>query len=393
MSPSPMSRKRSTPYATAWSQARGRSSTPLVRAARAAARASMSNSLAIAAVTSSIRFVIDRSLQQTHPAPVGRACGHPPARGAHRGGVHRGSRDQRLLLPRHAEPRVEPHRPADAACERFARASPGRRSRPALPDQLRRQGAGARAPAAAGRVVVALAATSVLTRDVVTAAVDQYSGDTETAFLGSSDLADEVELVKLSPATLSLEEMSKLWGVLDMPYLLSLTYLATVVLIAADLTPTLALPVRTRSLIVAATGPPRIAAINADPVNAAIGTGTTVVVRGTGLTGPGAALRVGPALIPPAAGATAQELRVIVDADVPAGVHVAQVVHRTPAGGGGVPPAHVTATSNAVPLLVRPSVVVADIDDEDVKLTITPPLQAGQRLTIMLGRLDAAHHQ
>src|SRR5829696_2923120 len=73
MSPSPMSRKRSTPYATAWSQARGRSSTPLVRAARAAARASMSNSLAIAAVTSSIRFVIDRSLQQTHPAPVGGA--------------------------------------------------------------------------------------------------------------------------------------------------------------------------------------------------------------------------------------------------------------------------------------------------------------------------------
>ena len=239
-----------------------------------------------------------------------------------------------------------------------------------------------------GRVVVALAATSVLTRDVVTAAVDQYSGDTETAFLGSSDLADEVELVKLSPATLSLEEMSKLWGVLDTPYLLSLTYLATVVLIAADLTPTLALPVRTRSLIVAATGPPRIAAINADPVNAAIGTGTTLVVRGTGLTGPGAALRVGPALIPPAAGATAQELRVIVDADVPAGVHAAQVVHRTPAGGGGVPPAHVTATSNAVPLLVRPSVVVADIDDEDVKLTITPPLQAGQRLTIMLGRLE-----
>ena len=228
----------------------------------------------------------------------------------------------------------------------------------------------------------------MLTRDVVTAAVDQYSGDTETAFLGSSDLADEVELVKLSPATLSLEEMSKLWGVLDTPYLLSLTYLATVVLIAADLTPTLALPVRTRSLIVAATGPPRIAAINADPVNAAIGTGTTLVVRGTGLTGPGAALRVGPALIPPAAGATAQELRVIVDADVPAGVHAAQVVHRTPAGGGGVPPAHVTATSNAVPLLVRPSVVVADIDDEDVKLTITPPLQAGQRLTIMLGRLE-----
>lgn len=349
----------------------------------------MSNSLAIAAVTSSIRFVIDRSLQQTHPAPVGGA--RVVTRRPEELTAAEFTEDPAinvycyLATPNHAWNLTDlptrrangslVHRPVAALDLHYLISCVGKE--PELePQRL------------LGRVVVALAATSVLTRDVVTAAVDQYSGDTETAFLGSSDLADEVELVKLSPATLSLEEMSKLWGVLDTPYLLSLTYLATVVLIAADLTPTLALPVRTRSLIVAATGPPRIAAINADPVNAAIGTGTTLVVRGTGLTGPGAALRVGPALIPPAAGATAQELRVIVDADVPAGVHAAQVVHRTPAGGGGVPPAHVTATSNAVPLLVRPSVVVADIDDEDVKLTITPPLQAGQRLTIMLGRLE-----
>ena len=33
----------------------------------------MSNSLALAAVTSSIRFVIDRALQQTHSGPVGGA--------------------------------------------------------------------------------------------------------------------------------------------------------------------------------------------------------------------------------------------------------------------------------------------------------------------------------
>ena len=106
-----------------------------------------------------------------------------------------------------------------------------------------------------GRVVGALAATSVLTRDVVSAALDLYDDDTETAFLGFSDLADEVELVKLAPVTLSLEEMSKLWGVLDTPYLLSQTYLATVVLIAAELTPTVALPVLRRSLAVTPSGP------------------------------------------------------------------------------------------------------------------------------------------
>ena len=89
-----------------------------------------------------------------------------------------------------------------------------------------------------GRVVVALAATSVLTRDVVAAALRPVrrrpttppSSPTPTSPTRSSWSSS-------SPTPLSLEEMSKLWGVLDTPYLLSLTYLATVVLLEADVTP------------------------------------------------------------------------------------------------------------------------------------------------------------
>ena len=67
--------------------------------------------------------------------------------------------------------------------------------------------------------------------------------------------------------------MSKLWGVLDTPYLLSQTYLATVVLIAADLTPTVALPVLQRSLAVTPSGPPRLEELATDPPGEAAGPG------------------------------------------------------------------------------------------------------------------------
>lgn len=349
----------------------------------------MSNSLAIAAVTSSIRFVIDTALQQAHPGPVG------GARVVTRRPDELGSAEFAddpainvfcyLATPNHAWNLTDlptrrgdgslVHRPVAALDLHYLVSCVGKEGE-LEPQRL------------LGRVVGALAATSVLTRDVVAAALELYAADTDTAFLDDSDLADEVELVKLSPATLSLEEMSKLWGVLDTPYLLSLTYLATVVLITADVTPRLALPVRRRSLTVRAVGPPRLAAVDTDPPGGAVEAGSTLVLRGSGLAGPGLAVRLGPALLPPASGGTAQECRVVVGDEVPAGLHALHVILRAPAGPGGAPPARLAATSNAVPVLVRPAVAVTSVDATDVTLTVSPPLQEGQRLTVMLERLE-----
>ena len=78
------------------------------------------------------------------------------------------------------------------------------------------------------------AVNPVLTRDIVSAAMAHYADDVATMFLAQADLADQVELVKLAPAPLSLEDLSRLWSVLGTPYLLSLTYTATVVLIPAE---------------------------------------------------------------------------------------------------------------------------------------------------------------
>jgi hypothetical protein len=348
----------------------------------------VSNSLAIAAVTSTIRYVLDRSLQQPHDGPVGGA-------------------NVTTLRPQElASSEVADTSGINVFCYQ---ATPNHAWNLTDLPTRRPDGSPVQRPVAAvdlhylltcygdeaslepqrllGRIVGALAATSVLTRDVVTAALDLYDEDTETAFLAASDLADEVELVKLAPMTLSLEEMSKLWGVLDTPYLLSLTYVASVVLIVADLTPSVALPVARRSLIVTAAGPPRLAELATDPPGEAAVAGSAVVLRGTGLAGT-SEVRIGSATVAPDGEPTGQEVRAVLDDGVPAGVHAVQARARSAAGPGGLSPARVVAASNALPLVVRPTVTVGDVGDDEVALTVAPPLQSGQRVTVALGRLE-----
>lgn len=67
------------------------------------------------------------------------------------------------------------------------------------------------------------------------------------AELTGSDLADAFEQVKFAPAQLSLDEISKLWSVMvQTPHVLSVVYQGTVVLIDADESPGMALPVLKR---------------------------------------------------------------------------------------------------------------------------------------------------
>jgi hypothetical protein len=50
--------------------------------------------------------------------------------------------------------------------------------------------------------------------------------------LGTSDLAEQAELVKLTPVPMGLEELHNLWfGFFQAPYFLSMVYQASVVLI------------------------------------------------------------------------------------------------------------------------------------------------------------------
>lgn len=82
--------------------------------------------------------------------------------------------------------------------------------------------------------VRALHASPALDRDAIAPAVQDAA--VPFPFPDDVDLADDPEMVRLSPTALSLEELSKLWSVFfQMPYVLSIAYQASVLFIEAPL--------------------------------------------------------------------------------------------------------------------------------------------------------------
>src|SRR5581483_10027048 len=69
--------------------------------------------------------------------------------------------------------------------------------------------------------------------------------------LATSNLADQLDLVRFTPLGLSLEELSKLWSIFfQSPYVLSVASQAIEEMIESEDTPQPALPVQTRNLYV-----------------------------------------------------------------------------------------------------------------------------------------------
>ena len=353
----------------------------------------MSNTLAVAAVTSTLRYLLEQVLGGSQPGPVGsaRVTTLHPASLADRGDLELPKGINVFLyqvsqnptwsladLPARRDDGTLAARPQAALDLHYLISCTG-------------DDAELDAQRLLGRAALALAVNPVLARDLVSAAMAHYAEDVATMFLAQADLADQVELVKLAPATLPLEDLSRLWSVLGTPYLLSLTYTATVVLIQAEVALQAALPVRERAVTVAPVAAPVVAGVTSEPAGDAVVSGTALLVRGSGLLGPGAAVRLGPAELAPAGGATPALLRVLVDDTVPAGVHALSVVHRSPAGAAGTAgaPARVVARSAAVPVLVRPRLSAVGVSGGRAQFTVSPPLFAGQRATLTLtGRGD-----
>jgi Pvc16 N-terminal domain len=96
-----------------------------------------------------------------------------------------------------------------------------------------------------GSTMAFLHSQPMITRSQIEAVV----ADSSKAFLAQSDLADQPELVRFTPLTISLEELSRLWSVLlQVQYVLSVAYKASVVLVERQLTPQPVLPARTFNL-------------------------------------------------------------------------------------------------------------------------------------------------
>ncbi|HNX09443.1 MAG TPA: DUF4255 domain-containing protein [Methanothrix sp.] len=177
-----------------------------------------------------------------------------------------------------------------------------------------------------GCVIRTLHSTPLLTRQEISDAIKGSD------FLEGSDLADEVKQIKITPINLSLEEMSKIWSVFfQTPYFLSVAYRASLIFIDGRDMPSSALPVRQRNIRAIAF--PRQPAIEQllteEGPGSPILADSTLIIRGKNLQGDRTTVRAGEEEAEPET-VNDSEIRLNLSAfsSLKAGVLSLQVIHR-----------------------------------------------------------------
>ncbi|MFN2467001.1 MAG: Pvc16 family protein [Gaiellaceae bacterium] len=255
-----------------------------------------------------------------------------------------------------------------------------------------------------GGAVSALHARPVVTGSAIQAIIDASTGADLTdprRYLGDTDLFEQVERVSFTPLALNLEELSKLWSTLfGVPYVLSVVYEASVVLVEAQVAPKPALPVRLRNVYVLPIERPLVESVAAeDGPDEPILPGTTIVVRGTHLRGDVTRLRVGETIVAPAVEEVGEtEIRAALEpplfppGTLRAGVQGAQVVHLLELG--TPPEAHRGFESNVAPFVLRSTLTSTSVTNvtgsgtaprsATATVVADPPIGKRQRVLLLL---------
>jgi hypothetical protein len=203
-----------------------------------------------------------------------------------------------------------------------------------------------------GSVVRIMHARGVLTRKMIRDAITKAGPNLD---LADSDLADQIELVKLTLIPLSTEELSKLWSVFfQTPYNLSIAYQATVVLIESEESTRIALPVKERNFYVVPFRQPVIEQVMSKAgANLPIVAGSTLIIRGKQLRGDITKIRIGGKEEQPDT-VIDTEISLQIPAGLKAGVQGVQVVHQTLMGAPPVP--HPGVESNLAAFVLHPGI-------------------------------------
>jgi hypothetical protein len=208
-------------------------------------------------------------------------------------------------------------------------------------------------------------------------------------FLATSDLDGDIELVRFTPLSLSLEELSKLWSVFfQVPYALSVAYQASVLFIEGKETPQSALPVRLRNVYAIPFRRPYIERIVAstgeeEPIVA----GSSVNILGEQLRGDVTlALIDDVEVVPAPAQVSDTKISLVLPAGLHAGVQGAQIKQQvmisTP------PSAHRGFESNVAAFVLVPTITILNATTTKVSITFNPKVGKKQRVVLLLNEFN-----
>lgn len=246
----------------------------------------------------------------------------------------------------------------------------------------------------AGLVMTDLHAVPVLTQASIRDFVDGLAPD---HVLARADLGDQLERVHFTPESLDLENLARLWTMLNQSfYGLSVSYQASVVLLDADVRVHQALPVAATGVTVVPGVAARLRSAHAEgSTQPIVAMGQTLVIEGSGLRGPTTWLRIAGRMfeVPATAirpGSIAFPLTPATN--LRAGVVAVQVVHRIDVDPSSAVDLREGPESNALAIAIVPTVtpgVVTAVGSGrfDVRLGVTPAPEVGQELEIQLSAL------
>jgi len=205
--------------------------------------------------------------------------------------------------------------------------------------------------------------------------------------LSTAGLADQEELIKLTPQLLTTEELSKLWTGFQDKYRATAALLATVVLIRSDDAVASGLPVRKPLLVVTPLPRPFIGAL--DPPAVTYSATATVALLGTQLLAQGTKAQFASGSpVGPAAGSKTNRLVVALPAGLQAGPNTVKLIQPIAMGEPAVD--HVAFESNTAVFMLRPLIknklntTTPDITAAGGKVTVKVAPDVGQRQTISL---------
>ena len=216
--------------------------------------------------------------------------------------------------------------------------------------------------------------------------------------LSKSDLAEQLELIKITLEPLSTEEMSKLWTAFQTHYRSTAAYEATVVLIESTNSTRSPLPVLADRVYVHPIRRPTIESVESKTAaNALILADSTIVINGHDLAGNITLVRVsGVEVEPPDTDVRPDQIELaLAGLALRAGVQTVQVVHQEQMGDPLRP--HRGVESNNGSFVLRPSIVapiskalttaVAGVNEGTISFHVTPDARVGQRALLLLNQL------
>jgi hypothetical protein len=233
-----------------------------------------------------------------------------------------------------------------------------------------------------GIVVRTLHTTSSLSRPMIDNAVSA------AGFLAGSDLASSAERIRFSPHVLTIEELSRIWGIFyQVPYVLSVCYQASVVFVEDAANVAAAPPVRVRNVVGVPLDPPRIELLSPQPVFA----GDTLTITGRSVGRDLPRVRIGEGAPISASVLDADRIQVTLPGALTAGVSSLRLQRMLDLGTGNASEPHQGFESNVVAMALAPRIVTAlslathVARGSTLNLAVDTPVGQLQRVAVILG--------